>query len=61
MQYLYKMHTITNRKGDVVELPMTERTRQLLNGGIIEPIVVEKPKPVRKGGRKPQDKKAETK
>jgi len=61
MQYLYKIHTISNRKGDVVELNDNERTRHLLNIGAIEPIVVENPKPVRKGGRKPQDKKAQTK
>jgi len=60
MRYLFKKHTISNNKGDVVELPMTERTRQLLSLNIIE-LVIEKPKPVRKGGRKPQDKKAETK
>ena len=61
MKYIYKKHTISNRKGDVVELQQDERTRQLIKIGAIEPIEVEKPKPKRKGGRKPQDSKAETK
>ena len=61
MKYKYLKHTISNRKGDIVELSNNERTRQLINIGAIEPVKVDKPKPKRKGGRKPQDKKAETK
>ena len=59
--YKYKMHTISNKINDVVELPLDERTRHLLKIGAVEELVIEKPKPTVKGGRKPQSKKAETK
>jgi hypothetical protein len=49
MKYLFKMHTQSRRKGDVVELPNDPNTQSLLQRGIVaiySPVVETKPDPV---------------
>lgn len=59
MKYRYNIETITNKRGDIVELDKNqERTRQLLVSGIISEYQEPKPeaeKRTRKGGRKLKD------
>lgn len=55
--YKYLITTISNRKGDIVELDNDQRTQQLLSLGAIELIKPAEPAPVkrtRKGGAKPK-------
>lgn len=55
--YKYLITTISNRKGDIVELDNDQRTQHLLSIGAIElmqPIEPPVAKRTRKGGAKPK-------
>ena len=57
MQYICKINSTTGRRGEIIERPQDERTRQLLERGIIEAYTPPEPptkKRRRKGGDQPE-------